>query len=90
MVAKRKISFLVRNRTLIHPVVSYFTYWHNIVYTLKGMLCHELFLFFQDIDNLEDSLFASSFNKKQEKTSSTKTAVKSALKVSVSYSCPCY
>ncbi|XP_021933218.1 fas-binding factor 1 isoform X2 [Zootermopsis nevadensis] len=33
-----------------------------------------------DVDNLEDSLFASSFSKKQEKSSSAKTAVKSALK----------
>jgi hypothetical protein len=47
------------------------------------MLYIELLLRFQDIDDLDAGLFRSSFSKKQGKSISTKTAVKSALKVSV-------
>jgi hypothetical protein len=43
----------------------------------------EVALYFQDVDDLDAGLFGSSFSKKQNKSHSTKTAVKSALKVSV-------
>jgi len=49
----------------------------------------EVILCFQDVDDLDAGLFGSSFSKKQEKLYSTKTTVKSALKVCVISSCPC-
>lgn len=49
----------------------------------------EIILCFQDVDDLDAGLFGSSFSKKQEKLYSTKTTVKSALKVHVISFCPC-
>lgn len=63
-----------------------FTDWnflkHDTVQLGKGFMLEVIF-YFQDVDDLDAGLFGSSFSKKQEKSYSTKTTVKSALKVSV-------
>jgi hypothetical protein len=74
----------------LYPGVSFeaihFIDWdflQHVTVQLRKVVMVEVILYFQDVDDLDAGLFGSSFSKKQDKPNSTKTTVKSALKVSV-------